>query len=362
MLPLETASFIWKADIPYPRQENIPEPEGIKRMVVHDGREDMLPFLHDVAITRFNGFLYVAWYNSTDAEICGTSLIRGRRSGDGGNTWSDPFTIAGCLYAENEHYVPITFFPQKDKLYAFITEMSGKNITTALHLYVMNDKGGTEWEKVSRVSEGFITNAPPVLLKNGNYAMGAWIPMKDESPAFPVVLISNGKDIKRPWRISFLYDPMRPGSVRIRCPEISLHAEGAYITAYVRNDEGPSYVFTSYDYAENWQPPGINPMHIGNSKIFAGKLSDGRNYIIYNEERGYFVRTLLVLAVADPGSSSYSRVYRLFDGYESQIGRGKTWFYPCAYESDGILYAACTLQESTNIRSAVMAKVPIPSL
>jgi hypothetical protein len=155
---------------------------------------------------------------------------------------------------------------------------------------------------------------------------------------------------------------MRPGTVRIRCPEISLQADGAHITAYVRNDEGPSYVFNSDDYAENWQPPRINPMRIGNSKIFAGELSDGRKYIIYNEERGYFVRTMLVMAVADAGSPCYNRVYKLFNNDEPQIGRGKTWFYPCAYESDGTLYIACTLQEPTNIRSAVMAKVPVASL
>jgi hypothetical protein len=362
MLHLETDPFIWKSDIPYPCQEDMPEPEGIKRLIAHDGREDILPFLHDVAITWFKGFLYVAWYNSTDAEICGTSLIRYRRSGDSGNTWSEPFTLVGSLEAENEHYVPATFFPNEGRLYAFVTEMSGKNITTALDLYVMTGDTKIGWEKVSCISGGFITNAPPVPLKNGNYAMGAWIPMKDETPAFPVVLISDGGDIEKPWRISFLYDPMRPGAVCIRCPEISLHAEGPYITAYIRNDEGPSYVFNSYDYAENWQIPRINPMHIGNSKIFAGKLSDGRKYIIYNEERGYFVRTLLVIAVADAGSSFYNRVYKIFNDYEPQIGRGKTWFYPSAYESDSILYIACTLQEPKNIRSAVMAKVPIASL
>ena len=357
---LETASFIWKADLPYPR--DIPEPKGIKRLIAHDGREDILPFLHDVAVTCFKGGLYVAWYNSTDAEICGCSLIRGRKSADGGAAWSEPFTIAGSLEARNKHYVPVTFFPHKGNLYAFITEMTGKNMTTGLDLYSLDDEAKGIWKRVSSVAGGFITNAPPVPLENGNFAMGAWIPMKEETPAFPVVLISRGTDIEKPWDLSFLYDPLKPGAPRVRCPEISLHAEGERVTAYVRNDEGPSYVFVSTDYAENWQRPYINPMHIGNSKIFAGRLSDGRKYLIYNEERGYFVRTMLVIAVADPESASFSRVYKLFENDEPEIGRGKIWFYPCAYESEGTLYAGCTLQEASNIRSAVIAKVPVSSL
>jgi hypothetical protein len=357
---LETASFLWNQDLPYPQE--IPEPKSIKRIIAHDGREDILPFLHDLAVTCFKGVLYVAWYNSTDAEICGSSLIRGRKSADGGNTWSEPFTIAGSLEARNRHYVPVTFFPHQGRLYAFITEMTGKNMTTGLDLYLLKDEAGDTWERVSSVAGGFITNAPPVSLDSGNFAMGAWIPMKEETPAFPVVLISQGADIEKPWEPSFLYDPLRPGAPRIRCPEITLHADGEKITAYVRNDEGPSYVFVSTDYAENWQKPYNNPMHIGNSKIFAGRLSDGRKYIIYNEERGYFVRTLLVIAVADPGSDSYSKVYKLFEDHDSGIDRGKIWFYPCAYELEGALYVGCTLQEASNIRSAIIAKVPVSSL
>ena len=355
------ASFVWDAATPYPNETDMREPEGIRRMIAHDGRADILPFLHDLAVTWFEGALYVAWYNSTDAEICGTSLIRGRRSADGGATWSEPFTIAGSLQAENEHYVPVTFFPCDGKLYAFITEMSGKNMTTGLDLYVMRDAVACTWEKVSRISEGFITNAPPVRMDNGNYAMGAWIPMKEETPAFPVVLISQGAEIHKSWHISFLYDPLKPGAARIRCPEISLHADGAGITAYVRNDEGPSLVFTSEDCGDNWNAPCVNPMHIGNSKIFAGRLSDGRKYLIYNAERGYFVRTLLVLAVADV-NGRFNKVYRLFQENEEQIGRGEIWFYPCAYEANGELYVGCTLQEATHIRSAILAAMPVSAL
>lgn len=338
------------------------DPKGIARSLTHDGREDILPFLHDLAITYHNGTLYEAWYNSTSAEICGSSLIRGRFSRDEGQTWSEPFCVIGKISDAEEHYVPINFFPHNGKLYAIITEMAGKNMTVSLDLYEQQEDPFAQWKKVSKISEGFICNAPPVLMDNGSYIMAAWVPMKEESPAFPVILISQGQDIQKEWRCIFLYDPLHPNAIRLRCPETTVYVEGNRITAFARNDEGPSCVFRSDNYGEKWSAPCTNAMNIGNSKIFAGKLSNGKKYIVYNEERGYFVRTLLVIAVADAGSDEFSRVYRVFEGDDEQIGRGKIWFYPCAYEHGGYLYVAATLQEHDYVRSAVLAKIPVASL
>ncbi len=104
------------------------------------------------------------------------------------------------------------------------------------------------------------------------------------------------------------------------------------------------------------------PMAVGNSKIFAGELADGRRYLIYTADRGYFVRSLLVVAITEPGAERYGRVWKIFEGNDAEIGRGDKWFYPCACEQDGYLYVACTLQEPTDHRSAVVAKIPVASL
>lgn len=353
---------IWEESAPYPSQAEMKEPQGIKHSLTHDGRQDILPFLHDLAVTALYGKIYQAWYNSTDAEICGSSLIRGRFSCDGGSSWSEPFTVIGSINAAEEHYVPVSFFPHDGKLYALITEMVGKNMTISLDLYEQQADPFEKWKKVSNVSGGFICNASPVRMNNGNYIVGAWIPMKEETPAFPVILISNGADIKKQWRCIFLYDPLHPQAVKIRCPEISLMADDNKITAFVRNDEGPSYVFISEDFGESWSAPCSNPMSIGNSKIYAGTLSNGKRYIVYNEERGYFIRTLMVIAVMERDSDRFSKVYKVFEDVDAEIGRGRTWFYPCTCEYDGNLYVACTLREADGVRSAVMAKIPVDSL
>jgi len=362
---------LWKEGIPYPEASAMVDPAGMTRILAHDGRKDILPFLHDCTITSLHGRLYLGWYNSTDAEICGSSLIRGRYSDDGGENWSDVFNVVGEIGSAEEHYVPASFFVHEDKLYSLITEMGGKNLSISLDLFEAPQSSLDDWKKVSVISGGFLSNTPPILMDTGDYIAGVWMPLKGDTPAFPAVLISQGADIAKPWRCSFLYDPLAPDAIKIRCPEITLVVQGSSVTAYVRNDEGkhgdptsgPSYVFTSENYGESWSKQAKITMPVGNCKMFAGLLSDGRRYMIYNHDMGYFKRSLLCIAITEPGEIEYSKVYKLFQGGAEELeGRGGTWFYPCACEQEGFLYIACTLQEHDDVRSAVIAKIPLDSL
>lgn len=345
-----------------PSEAALNEPAGMVKRIVQDGRTDILPFLHDVALASWRGRLYEAWYNSTSAEICGSSLIRGRFSCDGGVNWSDPVTIVGEMGENERHFVPADLFVHQDALYALITTMSGKNLTESVELYRQRDDPMVPWEHVSNVGEGFICNTPPRLLPNGNYIVGAWMPMKEESPAFPAVLISQGSDIARPWRCVFLYDPMHPLAPKPLCPEVTVDAEGMRCVAHVRNDCAHPLVFVSEDGGDSWSSPVVNDMPINGSKMFAGRLPDGRHYLIYNHEKGRWVRTLLLMAVSEPGAERYSRVYKLLDGHDESLNRGRIWFYPSACVQNGRLHVGCTLQETTDQRSAILCSIPLDSL
>ncbi|MBB3129140.1 hypothetical protein FHS19_003815 [Paenibacillus rhizosphaerae] len=363
---------VWKEGLPYPQPSEMSYPSGMTRLIAHDGRLDLLPFLHDCTITSHYGRLYLGWYNSTDAEICGSSLIRGRYSEDGGENWSEVFNVVGEIGSAEEHFVPASFFVHEGKLYSLITEMGGKNLSISLDLFQAPESSLNDWERVSVISGGFLSNSPPILMDTGDYIAGVWMPLKGDTPAFPAVLISQGLNISKPWRCSFLYDPLAPDAVKIRCPEITLVVRGSAVTAYVRNDEGkfgdltsgPSFVFTSEDYGKSWSNPArITTMPVGNSKMFAGILSDGRRYIIYNNDRGYFKRDLLCIALTEPGEVEYTKAYKLFEDSVTEFdGRGGYWFYPCACEQEGVLYIACTLQEQDGVRSAVIARIPVDSM
>ncbi len=339
----------------------------MKHILAHDGRSDVLPFLHDLTIAEHRGRIYIAWYNSTDAEICGSSLIRGRWTDDGGETWSEPYTIVGKIDSAEEHFVPANLWanPVDGKLRAVITEMSGKNMTMALWLFELEDSVsdyGRSWRRVGQIQHGFLCNTAPIRLDNGTWIAPAWMPMKNGTPAFPAVLVVRDNAVEGEWEAVLLYDPLNPASPRIRCPEITLRVDGSRVTAFVRNDQGPAWIFTSGDYGRTWDRGRYTSMAIGNSKIFAGELSDGRKYLIYNEDRGYFVRTKLVVAIAERGETDpekYTEVHTLFEDVDPEIGRGSKWFYPCAVESGGYLWVACTLQEPTDERSAVIARLKV---
>jgi len=376
MPKIDTCSFIWKEGSRYPAQDEMVYPQGIEHILAHDGRKDIMTFVHDVAIASYQDRLYISWYNSTDAEICGTSLIRGRFSRDSGKSWQEPFLIAGNVDSINHHFVPSNFFNYNGEFYAIITEMTGKNATYCVDLFKRHRGNDEKWDKVAQIGGPFICNAPPKRLPDGNWILGAWTPRKNDTPSFPAVLISQGDDITKEWKCHFFYDPLKPDGVRIRCPEVALHVENETVTAYIRNDEGPSYVFESFDCGKSWSAPMFNPMNIGRSKIFADVLSDGRKFIVYNEylESGSLNKhdktetrvkniSQLVIALAEPGERAFSKVWRLFNGFEKLLsGRGDSWWYPCTTEYKGHFYVACTLQEHDSVRSVVIAKVPIESL
>ena len=340
---------VWKEGLYYPSPSKMSFPTGMTRILAHDGQNDLLPFLHDCTLASHDDRLYLGWYNSTDAEICGSSLIRGRYSSNDGESWSEVFHVVGEIGCAEEHYVPASFFTHDNSLFALITEMAGKNLTVSLNLFKAPENTLDNWQKVSTIAGGFICNCKPTLMDTGNYITGVWMPMKEDTPAFPAVLISQGEDISKPWRCICLYDPLAPDAATIRCPEIALTVQGNSITAYIRNDEGKrgdpssgaSFVYTSEDYGENWSKQIKNNMPIGNSKIYSGILSDGRRYIVYNHDRGYFLRSLLCLALSGPGEAEYTKVYKIFeDGTEEFNGRGVNWFYPWACEQKGFLYIA----------------------
>ena len=54
------------------------------------------------------------------------------------------------------------------------------------------------WERIGKVTEGFICNTPPQRMDNGRFIVGGWMPKKEQDPAFPVVLISQGEHIEAP--------------------------------------------------------------------------------------------------------------------------------------------------------------------
>ncbi len=76
---------------------------------------DEYQFLHEAAAIEFHGTVFAAWYNNREKELQGETVIRGRRSADGGKTWSDAELIAKdpegkrCIVLPFSGSAPISF-------------------------------------------------------------------------------------------------------------------------------------------------------------------------------------------------------------------------------------------------------------
>lgn len=81
--------------------------KGLRAQIVHRADQEF-PFLHDTMIVPLGGRLLMAWYNCSENEIVGRTIIRGRWSADHGQTWSEPEIICEDVRPEH-HMVPVTF-------------------------------------------------------------------------------------------------------------------------------------------------------------------------------------------------------------------------------------------------------------
>ena len=81
--------------------------KGLRAQIVHRADQEF-PFLHDTMIVPLDGRLLMAWYNCSENEIVGRTIIRGRWSADHGQTWSEPEIICEDVRPEH-HMVPVTF-------------------------------------------------------------------------------------------------------------------------------------------------------------------------------------------------------------------------------------------------------------
>jgi hypothetical protein len=349
---------LWDPEIPIPSRGDLREPDGAEHKVLHRAGADRFNFLHDSAIVEQEGVLFAAWYNCPKGEMKEESLIRGRRSHDRGRTWSEVEILASDREKRGIMYVPVAFGKHAGKLYAYISNMTDSDIVTQCEVYLYRTSENT-WESKGFIAEGFLPNAAPVALPGGGYIMGGRVADgPGTKPITPAVALSKGGNVTEPWRVvRLLPKGSLPDGARMRFPETALMVEPSRITAFVRNDGGKPILFESLDEGRTWSLPIKHNLPIGAAKIYAGTLSTGQRFILYNySTEGY--RELLVLAVSRAHEPEFSRMWRIHDGHSKELNVGPEWSYPCAIEAFGKLHIVCTSEK----RHCVLTSIPMESL
>ena len=161
---------LWSKRKPFPTPDQLTRPHGVRDLIVHRAGADEYDFLHDSTIVEHRGMLFAAWYNCPEREIVDASLIRGRRSRDGGITWSDVetiaedsdrkiFYVAGTL-STGQHYL-LSNTPgrahSRDLLTIAVTRPGEAVFSKMWKLrdgYAVDLKAGPEWSYPSAIEHG----------------------------------------------------------------------------------------------------------------------------------------------------------------------------------------------------------------
>lgn len=359
MMNAESHAWLWAPEHPFPAAHAIEPVTGMRSAIVHRPDADYA-FLHDCCVAWHGGILYAAWYNCPRAEMQDASVIRGRRSRDGGSTWSGVETLSADPSGRFLH-VPAVLCACGTGLIAWVSRMTAPDVPFDLLAYRVDAHG--QWQACGTVARRFIPNCPPVPTTAGQWVMaGRMAAAEDERALHPAVAICPKDELPGPWDVVRLQTDGTP----MACPETTVLPHGNRLTAIVRpgdwvpGDPGrQAWVAVSEDGGRTWSSLQQSNFPMQPSKAFAGRLSSGQGFVISNSPgRGGNGRTLLTIALTQPGEQRLSRVLKIRDGFCNELNCGPEWSYPYAVEYDGHLFVVYTSEK----QNAVLSVLPLASL
>lgn len=332
------------------RAEDLPRLPGVTERLLH-GPDSEYGFLHDNALGWHAGTLFAAWYNCPVREIVGSSTIRGRRSSDGGATWSPVETIAEDSNRLGVYYVPVVFHSSVDGHCAFVAYMVGHDQVTHCEAFLLG-RDDDRWRSVGTVARHFLPNCAPVALGDGTWLIaGRASDSHLRKPAYPAVAIAELKHPSDPWTVIRL----SPDELPLH-PETTVWVNGRRVTALVRGGpDGGARLFESDDRGRTWIGPEESNLPAADSKLYAGRLSSGQRYLIWNWPPE---RDTLVIGVSRPGEELLTSAWVIQHGPSERLGVQPEWSYPCALECHATLHVIYTSEK----RHSVLTSIPVSLL
>ncbi len=306
---------------------------------IHDPGEKFGYFLHEAAIIAYKGVLYASWYNCPEKELVGYTPIVGRRSYDGGKTWTEPEIIAedksGSIL-----YCPPVYGICDGKLYMLMNQMVSADHIHSLDLYILNEESD-KFELVWSRPIPFKLNTNVVALPNGKLLLPGRVGELDAFPNTPAVMISDSGKIDAEWRIVKVAENGNlPDGERLVHPETTLIRYDKVLYLFNRNDRRKvPLVYISKDFGDSWSQAMAHDIPYVNSKIYAGNLSCGKTFLIANTYR--YDRSKLALYIGDKDKPIFTKSIVLMDCKTEKENIIKC-HYPAATEDNGKLYIVAT--------------------
>lgn len=341
----------------------LPFPEGIRYRTVSACDEDGYRFTLGASIIRFRDLWIVAYLQSALKENDDRSRFVCKYSTDGCETWSETAVIAetdapygrshGVLYSDGETlraFCPRARFDGTDRF-------AEHNFSMESYVFTPETRTWT-YEGVAS-TDGFWPLCEPMKLQSGDLLIAGLECNGTHQPA--VAIADRG-------------DPLHFRMVQIPNPdgiptwgETTVVENGDELVAFVRShrSEGVVLISKSRDFGRSWTPLAHTEIPAVDSKLYAGRLRDGRLYLIRNigapeTPPSNCSRKALTVALESPaGSLSFGTPQLLRHGFPTLAKYFKSqWAYPYAVEEDGHLYVVYTKHKE----ETELAVIPVTSL
>jgi hypothetical protein len=316
----------------------IPFAEGLQHITIHRPGADDDKFLHGASIVHHRGIFYANWANSPANENGPHETLRGKRSTNGGLSWS-PLEIVGHGFPSDERHSHGVLMEHQGEVWTiaarFGVGIPGKKFPgLQAEAFVLN-RQTDRWDSRGVVMQNCWPYDSPVRMGDGNYITGG-----QDKDGLPVVAISHGNDFSNWDTLRIPYDPKLAPSYA----ETTVWADGSKVIAVIRGGGGVAWVATSKDHGRNWTKAQPSNLPMPRAKAYLGKLSTDQLFLLANFRN----RDTLVLWVGQPGAKTLNSVWRIRHG-KSEAPRfpgrakGKQWSYPYAHEHNGKLYVVYSI-------------------